>query len=297
MRAPLVRLVTLICAIGVAAQLLAQPEQQAKTEAQSSAQASIIPVGETGLALLKQGQFPQAIKDLQRAVQQEPGSWRYSLGLAEALLSSNYNFTGLRFLLEIKPRFQNLAEYHYALGLAYYLSYQYPEAIKEFKTFPQNDPKLNRIPYLIGNCYMAMSDLKEASVYFRKAIELNPTEASYYLALGKMLRMEGPQHFEEAISVLQKALKLKPQDPYIRLHLAYCELGENHYKDAQALLEQLVRDQPDFQPGHLALASVYEHYHDWSKARQQRDIAAHLNPPKQTFDPRIGPVASTVAPH
>jgi tetratricopeptide (TPR) repeat protein len=296
MQAALVRLVTLICAIGVAALLMAQPEQQGETQAQSSARTSIISSGETGLALLKQGQFPQAVKDLLHAVQQDPGSWRYSLGLAEALLSSNYNFTGLRFLLKIKPRFQSVPEYHYALGLAYYLCYRYPEAIKEFKTFPQNDPKLDRIPYLIGNCYMAMSDLEEASVYFRKAIDLNPTDASYYLALGKMLRMEGPQHFGEAISILHKALKLNPQDPYIRLHLAYCEMGEHHYGTAQTLMEQLVRQHPQFQPAHLALASIYAHDHNWSKARQQRKIAARLNPPKQVFDPRIGPVASTVAP-
>lgn len=297
MRAALAILVTLICAVVVPAQLLAQPGLQNQTRTQGPAQVSTVPEGEEGLQLLKQNKFPQAIADLRKAVQQEPGSWRYSLGLAEAFLSSNYNFAGLDVLLKVKPRFENLAEYHYALGLAYYLCYKYPEAIKQFELLPQNNPKLNRVPFLIGNCYMAMDDLKKASVYFRKAIELNPTEASYYLSLAKMLRMEGPQHFSEAISTLHKALKLKPGDPYIRLHLAYCEVGEHHYKDAQGLLEQLVRDQPNFQPGHLALASVYAHDHDWSKAQQQRDVAAHLKPPRAIFDPRIGPVASTLAPH
>lgn len=296
MRAALVTLVTLICTAIFPARLLSHPESYQKAQPQSSAQTPVVPDGETGLELLKQGKFPLAVADLRRAVRREPGSWRYSLGLAEALLSSNYNFSGLDFLLEIKPRFQKLAEYHYILGLAYYLCYKYPDAIREFKTLPQNDPKLNRIPFLIGNCYMAMSDLKEASLYFRKAIQLNPTKAAYYLSLAKMLRMQGPRHFGEAISVLHKARSLAPQDPYIRLHLAYCEMGEQHYKVAQELMENLVRERPKFQPAHLALASIYAHNHDWSKARQEREIAAHLKPPKQIFDPRIGPVASTMAP-
>jgi tetratricopeptide (TPR) repeat protein len=297
MQAALVLFAMLICAADASPQRLPRPgSQQDETHQQESAGTPVVSEGEAGLAFLKQGRFSEAVQDLRRAVQREPGSWKYSLGLAEALLSSNYNFTGLRFLLKVKPRFQGLAEYRYILGLAYYLCYKYPEAIKEFKTFPLNDPRFNRIPFLIGNCYMAMSDLKEASVYFRKAIELNPRESAYYISLAKMLRMEGPEHLGEAIAFLQKALRLKPDDPYIRLHLADCEVGEHDYKDAQALLEQLVRDQPKFQPARLALAGVYEHHHDWAKARRQREIAAHLEPPKPVRIPGIGPVASTTAP-
>ncbi len=297
MRATAVVLATLICAGCVTAQLMARARSQGKASEAGSVQTTAVPEGEVGLVLLKQGKFAEATQDLQRAVRVEPGSWKYSLALAEAFLASNYNFTGLRFLLNVKPRFQSLAEFHYILGLAYYLCYRYAEAIKQFETFPQNDPRFNRIPFLIGNCYMGMSDLKEASKYFRKAISLNPTEADYYVSLAKMLRMEGPAHLGEAIEVLNKALSLKPQDPYIRLHLAACERGERDYKDAQAQLEQLIREHPKFQPARLALAGIYEHDHDWAKARHEREIAAQLTPPKTFVDPRIGPVASTTTPH
>ena len=296
MRVQLVLFLALMFLPGALAQGPVRPAKQGGTHAQNPAYSSISRQGEAGLLVLKQGRLTEAIPELRQAVRSKPGSWQYSLALAEALLSANYNFTGLRFLLKVKPRFQNLPEYRYLLGLAYYMCYKYPDAIREFETFPQNDPKLNRIPYLIGNCYMAMSDLKQAATSFRQAIKLNPEEATYYVSLAKMLRLEGPQHLDGAISALKKALSLKPQDPYISLHLAYCEEGKHDYKDAQALLDQVIRDQPGFQPARLALATVYEHNHEWARARQQRKIAARLKPPPPVRIPGLGAIASTLAP-
>ena len=143
---------------------------------------------------------------------------------------------------------------------------------------------------------MAMGNLKQAEAYFRQAIRLKPGEATYYVFLAKMLRMEGPSHLDEAVTVLNKALAFKPQDVYARLHLAYCEEEKGNYKDAQALLEQMIRQQPGFQPARLALASVYEHDHEWVKARQQREIASHLKPPEPVKLHNLGPSASTLDP-
>ncbi len=249
-----------------------------------------LPQGEKGLELLSQGQFKEAIANLRQAVAQAPDSWKYSLGLAEALLSANYNFTGLRFLKDIDPRFHDLPEYHYALGLANYLCFRYPEAIREFQTL--NDPKFQRITFLIGNCYMAMGDLKQAETFFRRAIELNPAVPVYYASLGKMLRMEGPDRLDEATAALQKAWDLDTHDAYVGLHLAYCHEGKGEYPEAQSVLEQVVRENPDFQPARLALAAAYEHNHDSEKARQQREAAARLKPPPPIRQPGLGPVTS-----
>lgn len=253
-----------------------------------------LPQGEKGLQLLSQGQFNEAIAELRSAVSQAPDSWRYSLGLAEALLSANYNFTGLHFLHDIYPRFHDLTEYHYALGLANYLCFRYPEAIKEFATL--NDPKFQRLTFLIGNCYMAMGDLKQAETFFHRAIESNPRDPAYYASLGKMLRMEGPDRLDEATAALQKAWDLNPHDAYVGLHLAYCHEGKGEYSEAQALLEQVVRDNPDLQPARLALATAYEHNHQPEKARDQREAAARLKPPPPLRQPGLGPVTSNFAP-
>ena len=245
-----------------------------------------MPQGEKGLELLSQGHYKEAISELRQAVRLAPDSSKYALGFAEALLSAHYKFTALGFLEEVNPRFHNLAEYRYTLGLAYYLCYRYPQAIKEFQTIPQDDPKFSRISFLIGNCYMAMGDLHQAETFFRKAIELKPDEADYYVRLGKMLRMEGPERLDEAIAVMKKAWDLNPHDAYVGLHLAYCQEGKGEYREAQTVLEQVVQEQPDLQPVRLALANAYEHNHEEAKARQQREIAARLKPPPTPLNPR-----------
>ncbi len=248
------------------------------------------------MALLDKGQYAEALPQLRCAVALEPGSFKYSLALAEALLSSNHNFTALRFLLKVKPQFQKRAEYRYALGLAYYLCYQYRKAIRQFTTLPQDDPQFNRIPFLIGNCYMAMGELSAAETFFRRAINLKPGDAAYYVSLAKMLRMEGPQHLNEAIEALRKALTLDPQNPYASLHLAYCEEGRGNYQHALITLRRLVGEHPDFQPARLALATVYEHDGQLAMAHKQRETAARLKPPAQFHDPELGPIASNLTP-
>jgi tetratricopeptide (TPR) repeat protein len=270
---------------------------QSVTGSGGSEKASTVRQGEKGLELLSQGQYKEAIAELRQAVREAPDSWRYTLGLAEALLSANYNFTGLRFLQQVHPQFHNLAEYHYTLGLAYYLCYKYPEAIREFQTIPHDDPGFSRVSFLIGNCHMAMGDLRQAEALFRRAIELKPDEATYYVSLGKMLRMEGPERLDEAITALKKALDLRPHDAYVKLHLAYCEEGKGDYQGAQTLLEQVIQEQPDLQPARVALANAYQHNHEEAKARQQREIAARLKPPEPIRHLRLGPVASNLAPH
>jgi tetratricopeptide (TPR) repeat protein len=260
--------------------------EQSVVAAPSSGQAASSPQGEKGLELLSQGQYKDAISDLQEAIQLAPDSSKYALGYAEALLSAHYKFTALEFLEGVNPRFHNLPEYRYTLGLAYYLCFRYSDATKVFQTIPQDDPKFSRVSFLIGNCYMATGDLRQAETNFRRAIELKPGEAEYYVRLGKMLRMQGPERLDEAIAVLKKAWDLDPHDAYAGLHLAYCQEERGEYPEAQTVLEQAVQVQPGLQPARLALANAYEHNHEETKARQQREIAARLKPPPNPVFPR-----------
>jgi len=263
-----------------------KPAGQVVAGTPTSQPAPAVPQGERGLQLLGQGHYQEAIPELRQAVHLSPDSSKYALGYAEALLSAHYKFTALGFLQEVNPRFHDLAEYRYTLGLAYYLCYRYQDAIREFQTIAHQDPNFNRIPFLIGNCYMALGNLRQAETFFCQAIALKPDEASYYVSLGKMLRMEGPERLDDAIAALNRARELNPHDAYVGLHLAYCEESRGQYTQAQALLEQVVQEQPGLQPAHLALAAVYEHNHEADKARQQREIAARLKPPPTPLNPR-----------
>jgi tetratricopeptide (TPR) repeat protein len=281
-----IALVVLALVWNVPVQGFSKPARQSVVATPNAQPSPTVPQGEKGLQLVSQGHYKDAIPELREAVRAAPDSSKYALAYAEALLSSHYKFTALGFLESVTSRFQALAEYRYILGLTYYLCYHYQAAIKVFQTIPHDDPKFNRIPFLIGNCYMGLGDLNQAETFFRQAIKLNPNEADYYARLGKMLRMEGAGRLDEAIAALKKARELNPHDAHVGLHLALSEEDKGDYWEAQTVLEQVVQEQPDLQPVHLALATVYEHNHEVDKARQQREIAARLKPPPTPLNPR-----------
>ncbi len=94
----------------------------------------------------------------------------------------------------------------------------------------------NNLAFLFFN----RGDLPEAAVYFRKAIQLKPTCAAYYLNLAKMLGTT-----LEANALLLRALSLL-DEPEIQAAV-YFTLGNNTYKQGNAVsayYEECVRLKP-----------------------------------------------------
>lgn len=235
--------------------------------------------GELGLLLSSQSEYQKAAPELERAVQIEPNSFKYSLALAEAMLSSKHNFTALRFLQSVQNRFQSLPEYQYILALAYYDCYRYPEAISEFEAVAKAQPEMDRVPFLIGNCYMALGDLQKAEEFYQKAIAMKPQQPSYRVALGKMLRMQG--RIDEAIHVLEEELQIAPSDAESRYHLALCYEARKNFEEAQLLLERVVRQKPDMLAAHIALARVYYHLAKKENGDRETKIISRLRANQQ----------------
>src|SRR5262249_51911735 len=136
--------------------------------------------GQLGLLLNKANQFRAAAKELERAVQLAPDSATYALAFAEALLLSNEPFRAVHLLTEVRVRFETLPEFGYKLALAYYSLNQYTKAIAELEHLSNRYPNLDLVPYFLGNSYAAMADVGNAETFYKRAVDLNPTNASYY---------------------------------------------------------------------------------------------------------------------
>jgi len=245
--------------------------------------------GEYGELLSRRSEYDKAASELKRAVELEPDSFPYSLALAEAWLSSKHNFTALKFLLSVRSRFESLPKYQYILALAYYDCYRYPEAIAEFETVARVEPQIDRVPFLVGNCYMALGELEKAQEFYRKAIAMNVKDPAYQAALGKMLRMQG--HIDEANQVLEEELRLAPADSESRYHLALCYEAKGNFAEAQRLLEQVVSQKPGMLAAHVALARVYYHNAHKAEGDEEEKIVSRLraHPEAQSAEPNTRP--------
>lgn len=98
---------------------------------------------------------------------------------------------------------------------------QYNSAMLAFTQLVENTPEDWSLHYMLGRCYLQMSNVPRAIEMLTNAIELNPNQAEINLALGDALQIDG-QH-EQAIEYFERATKIEPG-----LIDAYCSVGHTY---------------------------------------------------------------------
>jgi Flp pilus assembly protein TadD len=236
--------------------------------------------GELGILLIYSQQYEAAVNELGRAVQLDPDSAKYSLGLGEALLRWRHDPIALQFLQAVQEKFGDNPVFKFELALAYFNLNRYPQAIPEFEELARLRPDSGKVQYYLGGCYQAMGDLDKAKECYRRAIKFDPQAAPYYTALAELLKKEEPTKLKEPVHLLEQALALNPEDTESKMLLASCREREGNLEEAQALLEQVIKSEPDSRRAHTALAQVYYREKKVEEAKQEEGIAAKLQADK-----------------
>lgn len=109
-------------------------------------------------------------------------------------------------------------------------------------------------------------NLVSAETELRRAVQLAPEEASYLTSLGGILGME--QKFADANVYFEKAVTIDPANAPARRNLAANEWRLGQFKQAQANLERLLREQPQDKVSMLLLGMVSENEHNYARAAQ-----------------------------
>lgn len=232
--------------------------------------------GELGLLLYRQGRFQEATLELGRAVQLDPSSPEYSLKLASAILADRRFSVALEFLKAVQDRFENLAEYQYNLGLGYFGIRNYGKAAASLQRATELAPNMDVAYFFLGNTYATDGALEKAVVSYRKALEINPNNAGFCLAMGKVLGQMGPEHDQDAIEWLRKALKLRPGDIASKFALGVAYERVDELAAAQTLLEDVVAKYPEERSAHYVLSRIYQKLNKFEKAGAERRIVDRL---------------------
>jgi tetratricopeptide (TPR) repeat protein len=243
--------------------------------------------GKLGLVLSRKDEFEKAARELRIAVHLAPDSAEYAIGYAEVLLLWGQSPTALQFLTGVKDRFGTLPEFQYKLALAYYSLNQFPQSISVLESLGRQHPEYDLVQFFLGNSYMAAGDLEAAEIRYRKAIELNPHRAGNYSPLAQLLRKRGGNSIDEAIALLQTALKLDSTDIQTKLELALCYEGKRRLPESQALLEQITRAKPEHYQAHVALARVYYRQGKKPEGDQERAIVTRIENAKRDEQSKV----------
>jgi tetratricopeptide (TPR) repeat protein len=147
------------------------------------------------------------------------------------------------------------AEGHLLMGLAFLNKRDYKSALPELAKAVELNPRLPTAHTLYGRALLGNADQEAANRQFALALEINPNDFEANLHLGSVRQRE--QRLDEALTYLNRAAAIRPDDLAVRQALAGVHLGRGETERAKDLLESIVKDRPEFIDAHVLLATAY----------------------------------------
>jgi Tfp pilus assembly protein PilF len=117
-------------------------------------------------------------------------------------------------------------------------------------------------------------DYAGAETSFRAALRADPMDFVANRDLGAM-RLKANE-IESARPLLELALQLHPDDPLTRFENAKLNDQTGKYAEAAAILEDLIRTDPNWLDAHWLLAAVYSELHRPGDSKKEREIAERI---------------------
>lgn len=214
------------------------------------------------ISALQQEQYQDALNLLRAAIQQSPGNsqlWTMQ-GVAYNGLGKTKDALGsFRHAIKLGPNnipaLQGAAQIEFDQGNAGGI----PILSHLLELRPDDltsHGMLAILEYQQGDCVAALPHFKRAISLF----ESRPPALNAYAAC-----LVNQKQFDEAAEIVQRGLRLHPEDVQERRILASIQLVAKHPGDAIATLEPLLNAKPDAQTLELA-SQAYEEAHDTEKA-------------------------------
>jgi predicted Zn-dependent protease len=246
--------------------------------------------GALGDLLLQEHKYEDSVMELGRAAQLEPGSRKYNLLAAEALIGWQRYPTAVDFLNAIQPRFGKDPHFHYVLGLAYYYEHNWKAAIPQLEEAVRLSPKYGRARFLLANCLLVNGKPEKALAILRELAKEQPDKAFYWASLGQNLGYANTGgSADEALQAVLRALALAPKDSYVQFVAAAIFTNTGRYAEARPLLENLEKSAPGVLEIHTILVRVYARLGEHDLARKEAQIVDDMQKREMAEHPSATP--------
>ena len=134
----------------------------------------------------------------------------------------------------------------------------------------QADPRLERINYDLGVASLDRMDLQNAESFAHKAVDEHPDDLN---ALHLLASVAGKlSHWQQALEVYQKILKLNAKDAEALLGLGRCQLELKQYQDAIDTLQNQLEVDPANILAHYYLSRAYAAVGETVEAQHQAEL-------------------------
>jgi len=173
------------------------------------------------------------------------------------------------------------ANKHFKAGNKFYTEEKYKKAIAEYEAALQLNPNLNSAFYYLGSSYIMAykpgddsEKNKEYGVkavsYLQKALELDPENKNIIQALGDI--NDKLRNFEEAEKYYLQVQKFTPDDPVSYYNLAGFYNNNGKYDKAIEMYEKRIALDPANPEGYLYLAGFFQDKRKWDDAIKNHEL-------------------------
>jgi tetratricopeptide (TPR) repeat protein len=147
------------------------------------------------------------------------------------------------------------AERYFKVGVSYYESGQYQQAIEAYKHAVRLNAEYADANYNLGMAYSSLGQYKEAIEAYKKAIRINPDYEAAYYNLGHAY--SNLKQYDNSVKAFRQAIRKKPDhvEAYYGLGNAYLDSGED--EKAVHTFEEAIRLKPDNPYAYFNLGLLY----------------------------------------
>jgi tetratricopeptide (TPR) repeat protein len=194
--------------------------------------------------------------------------------MAQVSMSQNYYEDAIPLLesgLQIAPQRFDLRA---ALGESYFMSGKVEQAIEEFKKLIEVEHSARSYAFL-GISYRQLGRFDEAKQNFQQGLKLDPHNSSCLFNLGLIAEQQGDSAGAEAM--LQQVLRSNPDFPDALLELANLRIAAKRLPEAADLLRKYVRVSRNPSTGYYKLAMVERSLHQTAAADRDLNVFQTLS--------------------
>jgi len=194
-------------------------------------------------------------------------------GLGYALIQTGRADEGLSRVEKVAASSQS-AEAWVLAGAAWLSRQKMAEARTDLDAALKLNPSIPGLYTMDAQAHYAMGDADKAIECYEAGLKANPMDFTANLDLGNILLDKGD--LAGARPLLELAYQLQPRFPRARLQMAKVKEMTGSYPEALTMLEELVKDEPNWLAPHWELSSIYFKLDRPEDGKREREIVKKL---------------------
>src|SRR5687768_4227109 len=183
-----------------------------------------------GTVFYRQENFDEALKSYDRAITCRPGYAEALMNRANTYYELKQFYSALQDLDKVSDKAPDTAELHFSRGLIYTQLRDYEKATDSFQRKMKKDPNNPEVMVNRGTVYYYRQKFDSARSALNLAIKLDSTQANANNTAALLEVKQG--NYSQGMANIDRALRLKPNDPYFLNNRGYIWLVQGEFQKA-----------------------------------------------------------------